>query len=344
MAWQQLHFICNKTDTELAESALLDAGAVSILLEDAGDEPLFEPLPGETPLWSNVVVTAIFDTHTDFDSHTDFDAETFDVETNDNLALNNNSQNDFKQSTFKQPTFKQSTFERLASDIATLINASRFWLSQIPDKDWTREWMSHYKPIQCHNNLWIVPKWLTAPDPNAINVYLDPGLAFGTGYHASTRLCLDWLAGQSLSDKIVLDYGCGSGILGVAALLLGAKQVLAVDIDPQALLATHQNAKQNGVDSQIKTFLPAKFDHYHQAHRPAIDTITANILAKPLIGFVPQFSDILTPNGTIVLAGLIQSQVDEVLTAYRPYFKMNTPFYYDNPDDRHWYRLSGTRL
>ncbi len=310
MSWQQLHLQCNKANVELAEALLLEEGAISILLEDAGDEPLFEPLPGESPLWQDVIITAFFDTHT-------------------------------------VSTHLATDFEQLANHIATQVNASRFWLSSLEDKDWTREWMSHYRPIQCSQSLWIVPKWLEAPDTTATNIIIDPGLAFGTGYHATTRLCLDWLATQNsqgqLQQKTVLDYGCGSGILAVGALLLGAKEALAVDIDPQAILATNQNAQNNRVDDKLQAFLPQAFVDYRQNHAPDIQVITANILAKPLIEFAPLFAQILKKDGTIVLAGLIQSQVDEVLSAYAPYFDMDEPFFFDNNEDRHWYRLSGKR-
>ncbi len=306
MSWQQLHLQCPKSAVELAEALFYEVGAVSILLEDAGDEPLFEPLPGEEPLWSDVVITAIFDTNSD-------------------------------------DSFAGTDFESLASEIATEVDATRFWLTRLDDKDWTREWMTYYKPIKCAGNLWIVPEWLDAPDPDAINVLIDPGLAFGTGYHATTRLCLDWLSTQDLKDKVVLDYGCGSGILGIGALLLGAKQVLAVDIDPQAVLATYQNAQRNGVQDKIKVFLPDEFKAYFEEHHPVIDTITANILAKPLIGFAPYFATLLPKNATIVLAGLIQSQVDDVLDAYTPHFDMQEPYHYDNTEDCHWYRLAGSR-
>lgn len=304
MSWQQLHFVCDKNQTDLAEALLLEEGAVSILLEDAGDEPLFEPLPNETPLWSNVVVTAFFDTHTTDD-------------------------------------FAGVDFESIASNIASQVGASRFWLTTLDDKDWTREWMKHYQPIALNNNLWVVPEWLTPPDPTAINLILDPGLAFGTGYHATTRLCLDWLAEQDLTDKVVLDYGCGSGILGVGALLLGAKQVLAVDIDPQAVLATRQNAERNGVGNKLLAFLPEEFVAFIKDNPTPIDVVVANILAKPLIGFAPYFNTLSHNQTTLVLAGLIENQVQEVLDAYMPYFEMDTPFNYDNADDGHWYRLSG---
>lgn len=306
MSWQQLHLQCDKSQVEFAEALLLEEGAISILLEDAGDEPLFEPLPNETPLWREVIVTAYFDTH-------------------------NNSE------------FISTDFEQIASDVATQVGASHFWLSTLDDKDWTREWMSHYKPIKCLGDLWIVPEWLEPPEPNATNLILDPGLAFGTGYHATTRLCLDWLSEQDLDNKVVLDYGCGSGILGVAALLLGAKSVLAVDIDPQAVLATRQNAKLNGVADRIQVFLPEEFLAFYQNSNKDIEVITANILAKPLIGFAPFFDEILTKNGKIVLAGLIQSQVQDVLTAYKPYFNMDTPYHYGNKEDCHWHRLSGVK-
>lgn len=307
MAWQQLHLQCEKDHVELAEALLLEEGAISILLEDAGDEPLFEPLPGESPLWSQVVLTAFFDTHS-----------------SDALA--------------------GVDFERMLSNIATQVNASRFWLAKLEDKDWTREWMQHYQPIALDNNLWIVPEWLDAPDPSATNILIDPGLAFGTGYHATTRLCLDWLAREDLSGKIVLDYGCGSGILGVAALLLGAKQVLAVDIDPQAILATRQNAQRNGVVDKLLAFLPDDFIDHQKNNAEPIEVITANILAKPLIAFAPMFAELLPAGGRIVLAGLIESQVEDVLAAYAPNFHMDAPYHYAHSEDAHWQRLSGSRI
>lgn len=300
MAWQQLHLQCEKSQAELAETLMLENNALSISLDDAGDQPLFEPLPGESPLWDAVIVTGLFDT----------------------------AQN----------------LEELSQDLANHVTATRVWVSHVDDKDWEREWMKHYHPIECANGLWIVPKWLTPPNPHAINVIMDPGLAFGTGYHATTRLCIDWLTQQDLTGKTVIDYGCGSGILGITALLLGAKQVYAVDIDPQAILATQQNADRNQVGDSIMAFLPKAFEEFYQSHAilPA-DMITANILAKPLISLAPYFATLLKPDGQIVLAGLIENQVDAVKTGYMPYFNLAEEFTFTKQEDKHWHRLSGTR-
>ncbi|MDO4441658.1 MAG: 50S ribosomal protein L11 methyltransferase [Moraxella sp.] len=306
MSWQQLHLQCPKDKVEFAEALFYEEEAVSIILEDAGDEPLFEPMPGEEPLWGDVVITAIFDTNSD-------------------------------------DRFAGTDFEGMASRIAAEVGATRFWTTRLDDKDWSREWMVHYRPVKCAGNLWIVPEWLDAPDPDATNLILDPGLAFGTGYHATTRLCLDWLSAQDLQDKVVIDYGCGSGVLGVAALLLGAKQVLAVDIDPQAILATTQNAKLNGVADRLQVFLPEEFVEYQKTHQLQADTITANILAKPLIEFAPYFSTLLKDGGNIVLAGLIANQTQSVIDAYTPYFRLVDAFNYENADDHHWHRLSGIK-
>lgn len=301
MPWQQLHIECEKHDSDMTETLLLEAGVLSISLDDAGDQPLFEPLPGESPLWDNVIITGLFDTAIDLES--------------------------------------------VSSDIAQHVNASRVWVSQVDDKDWEREWMKNYHPIECAGGLWIVPKWLTPPVPTATNILMDPGLAFGTGYHATTRLCLDWLTEQDLAGKTVIDYGCGSGILGIAALLLGAKQVYAVDIDPQAVLATQQNAARNHVSEQLQAFLPQQFEQFCQTHAILpVDMITANILAKPLISLAPYFATLLKPNGQIVLAGLIENQVTEVTAAFEPYFAMSDDFTFTAQEDRHWHRLAGCRL
>lgn len=306
MSWQQIHLQLTKDQVALAENLFDEQGVVSILLEDAGDEPLFEPMPGEEPLWGDVILTAIFDTNSD-------------------------------------DSFANTNFENLAQEIAGQTSASRVWLSVLDDKDWTREWMNHYKPIACQGNLWIVPQWLEAPDPNAINLILDPGLAFGTGYHATTRLCLDWLTQQDLTDAIVIDYGCGSGVLGVGALLLGAKQVFAVDIDPQAILATRQNAELNGVSDKLQVFLPEEFQAFWAQNTINADVITANILAKPLIHLAPYFASLLKKGGKIVLAGLIENQSQDVQNAYHLDFDIDTPFHYDNKDDCHWHRLSAIK-
>ncbi|MES1964989.1 50S ribosomal protein L11 methyltransferase [Psychrobacter sp. AH5] len=305
MAWQQLHLQCEKTNVDLAEALLLEAGALSIMLDDAGDQPLFEPLPGESPLWDEVILTGIFDA---------------------------SSENGSRQAV-----------EQLSHEIAAQVQASRIWLSAIEDKDWEREWMTHYQPIECANNLWIVPEWLTPPAPEATNIIMDPGLAFGTGYHATTRLCLDWLTTESLQDKVVIDYGCGSGILGIAALLLGARQVYAVDIDPQAVLATNQNAERNHVDDRLLAFLPEEFNDYCANNKVIpVDIIVANILAKPLIGLAPYFATLIAPKGRIVLAGLIESQTEAVTEAYQPYFTLDPKHAFTAQEDHHWQRLSGT--
>lgn len=301
MAWQQLHIQCEKSQAEMTETLLLEFEALSISLDDAGDQPLFEPLPGESPLWDDIIITGLFDTSVNL--------------------------------------------ENISHEIAQQVNATRVWSSFVDDKDWEREWMKHYQPIECANGLWIVPKWLTAPNPNAINIMMDPGLAFGTGYHATTRLCLDWLTEQDLTDKVIIDYGCGSGILGIAGLMLGAKQVYAVDIDPQAILATQQNAERNQVADKIKTFLPDDFQQFCQENAILpVDIITANILAKPLISLAPYFATLIRAEGQIVLAGLIENQVDDVKSAYQPFFAMSDDFTYQSQEDRHWHRLSGNRL
>ncbi len=305
MAWQQLHLQCEKDNVDLAEALLLEAGALSIALDDAGDQPLFEPLPGESPLWDEVILTGLFD------------------------------------ATIESGT--PDVIEQLSHEIGAQVQASRTWVSAVDDKDWEREWMSNYKPIECANDLWIVPNWLTPPNPEATNIIMDPGLAFGTGYHATTRLCLDWLTEQNLTDKVVIDYGCGSGILGIAALLLGARHVYSVDIDPQAVLATNQNAARNHVDNRLQAFLPEDFTTFWQQQNIApVEVMVANILAKPLIGLAPYFATLMAPKSRIVLAGLIESQTEQVSEAYQPYFALDPKHAYTAQEDQHWQRLSGT--
>ena len=305
MAWQQLHLQCEKDNVDLAEALLLEAGALSIALDDAGDQPLFEPLPGESPLWDEVILTGLFD------------------------------------ATIESGT--PDVIEQLSHEIGAQVQASRTWVSAVDDKDWEREWMSNYKPIECANDMWIVPNWLTPPNPEATNIIMDPGLAFGTGYHATTRLCLDWLTEQDLTDKVVIDYGCGSGILGIAALLLGARHVYAVDIDHQAVLATNQNAARNQVDNRLQAFLPEDFTTFWQQQNIApVEVMVANILAKPLIGLAPYFATLMAPKSRIVLAGLIESQTEQVSEAYQNYFVLDPKHAYTAQEDQHWQRLSGT--
>jgi ribosomal protein L11 methyltransferase len=206
-------------------------------------------------------------------------------------------------------------------------------ISPLEDKDWEREWMDNFKPMPFGERLWIVPSWTEAPHPEAINILLDPGLAFGTGTHPTTDLCLQWLDKHGAQHDEVIDYGCGSGILAVAAAKLGAKHVWAVDNDPQALIASNDNAEKNAVSADISAVLPGAF--------PEIKTplLLANILAQPLMEFAQRFAGYVSPGGHIVLSGILTEQAEQVAACYAPWFEMDAPLIKDE-----WVRLSGRRL
>ena len=215
------------------------------------------------------------------------------------------------------------------------------WPSELPefrsemleDQDWERAWMDDFKPMRFGERLWIVPSWHDAPDTDGVNIHLDPGLAFGTGTHATTRLCLEWLDAHPPENLAVTDYGCGSGILAIAAALLGADTVLAVDNDPQALVATLDNAKRNRVENRISAYLPK------EAPVESADLLLANILAGPLIELAPTLAPRVRPGGSLVLSGILPEQAMTVLETYQEWFEMDEPAELDG-----WIRLSGKRL
>jgi ribosomal protein L11 methyltransferase len=200
----------------------------------------------------------------------------------------------------------------------------------VEDKDWEREWMDNFHPIQFGERLWICPSWHTPPAPDAVNIMLDPGLAFGTGTHPTTALCLNWLDQADLKGKYVIDYGCGSGILAIAAALLGAERVIGVDTDPQALEATRANAARNGVE--IEAYLPG------DCPDEPCDLLLANILAGPLQTLAPRFANLAKPSAGLVLSGILEVQAQEVSDSYAAWFDMQAPTIKED-----WTRLNGTR-
>ena len=199
---------------------------------------------------------------------------------------------------------------------AQLLEQSNHRVEILEDKDWEREWMQHYRAMLFGDSLWVCPSWLEPPDPQATTLLLDPGLAFGTGTHPTTALCLTELASMALADLQIVDYGCGSGILGVAALKLGAKHVLCVDNDPQALAASRENARRNAfAGSALCVALPEEVDL--PSHARQADVVIANILAGPLLALSGTLLDFLRPGGTLLLSGLIESQAAALCGHYR---------------------------
>jgi len=203
---------------------------------------------------------------------------------------------------------------------------------QLEDKDWTRAWMDNFKPMQFGERLWVVPSNFEPPQTDAVNILLDPGLAFGTGTHPTTSMCLEWLDANPPIGKDIIDFGCGSGILAIGAILLGAKHADAVDLDPQALLATIDNAEKNTVSHSIKTYLPNQFEN------KTTTLLLANILASPLIELSSYFADLTKINGQIVLSGILAEQAEEVLAAYKTHFDIQL---WKQQDD--WVCLAGVR-
>jgi len=290
--WRQLSVAAEEAHTESLSDRFFELGALSVSFQDEGDQPLFEPKPGEIPLWRKTRVIALFEEEVDL-----------------------------------------SQVRSAILDILDALNLSNWREEEIQDRAWERAWLDHFKLMQFGRRLWIVPTGFALPEQEgAVCVNLDPGLAFGTGTHPTTALCLQWLDGQELQGRTVIDFGCGSGILTIAALLLGAEKGVAVDIDQQALTATIDNARKNGVDKRIDCYLPSRMP------RLKADLLLANILANPLIELSAQLADTVRPEGSIVLSGILREQADAVISAYEAHFAMEEPVYLDD-----WVRLEGIR-
>jgi len=271
--WQEWVLETHSHHVELLEDWFFAQGALAVSLEDNADEPLLEPGPGETPVWQNVKVTALF--------AGDVDLEPIRAEIPDTLLAKNSR-----------------------SDITTL-----------RDRAWERVWMDDFSPIQMGPRLWICPSWSEPPDASAINVYLDPGLAFGTGTHATTAMCLAALDDAVEGGERVVDYGCGSGILAIAALRLGAASALGVDNDPQALTASRDNAQRNQIEaSSLDILFPES---------PGIDAwvgnsdlVVANILAGPLLTLADELIGLMTPGAKLLLTGILTEQAPDLIERY----------------------------
>ena len=304
MSFLQLTLSIGAADPAPFEDALLAVGASSITLEDAADDPVLEPAPGTTPLWPSVRLKALFQGDASRDHIL--------------IAL-------------------QSVAQQMPLEAH---------FDVVEDRVWEREWHKDFRPMRFGHRLWICPGGQTPP-PDLLRVTshesrgasasvciveLDPGLAFGTGTHPTTALCLEWLDGAALDGKRVLDYGCGSGVLAIAALKLGAREALALDIDPQALQATQDNAHRNGVSARLRTA-----DASEQTDS-RVDILLANILAHPLQQLARRFADLLEPNGDLVLSGILAVQAGAVASSYSPWFDMAPPIVRDE-----WARLDGVR-
>jgi ribosomal protein L11 methyltransferase len=290
MAWLRITIDSSTHDPEQLSELLDAAGAVSVTFEDGADQPILEPLPGETHLWSKTRVTGLF-------------------------AADANA---------------ARILEALRRQLQDpLLRAS---VTEVDDQDWERAWMDQFQPLRFGRRLWVCPHWHSPPQPDAVNIMLDPGLAFGTGTNPTTALCLEWLDAQELHDKTVIDYGCGSGILAIAAAKLGARRIWAVDYDPQALTATTNNALSNQVSEQISIHAPETL--------PAMttDVVLANILSGPLLELAPRFAKLVRPGGKLVLSGVLSDQAAALLEKYRTWFNMEP-----STTREEWVRLSGQR-
>lgn len=234
----------------------------------------------------------------------------------------------FDQQGHSQASLEQQLAERCAKD------ALQYQVEQLPEQDWERSWMDNFQPMCFGQRLWVVPSWHAAPEPEAVNLLLDPGLAFGTGTHQTTALCLAWLDKNLREGVKVLDFGCGSGILAIASLLLGAQHATCTDIDPQALEATADNAQRNNIDASRFSLYLAQ----NMAEKTEFDVVLANILAGPLVQLAAQLTQHTRPGGQIVLSGILLEQAEEVRAAYTDNFDLEPTQIKDE-----WVCIAGTR-
>ena len=292
MPWIQAHLIIPKEQAAIAELVMETIGAVSITLGDAQDEPVLETLPDEIKLWSLVKLTALFE---------------FSPDISDQIRQQINQ------------AFNQDISQQLVVEV-------------LEDQEWERAWLDYFKPLKFGDQLWICPTGQTVEESDAIIIDLDPGLAFGTGTHPTTALCLEWLDHHHPDNKTVIDFGCGSGILAIAALKLGANKAIGIDYDPQALIASRDNAEKNQVSDRLEVMKTAP------QNLEKADILVANILAGVLIELVEKIAGLVKPGGQIILSGILPEQADEVANTYSRFFTMEAAV-----EKNDWIRLQGQR-
>ena len=304
MPFLELTLSCTEVEQPRLERALENVGALAVTLADAhadapDEQAIFEPGVGQTPMWGELVLTALFEGDT-----------------------------------------PQSLLLHALSAADDGVDWSRAQFREVADQDWERAWMDQYEPLQFGRRTWIVPWNHDLPDgadkADAAVVRLDPGLAFGSGTHPTTALCLQWLDSVAdegeLTDRTVLDFGCGSGILALAALKLGAARAVGVDNDPQALLATHDNAERNGVAARLSVHLP------QDEPVAAYPVVVANILASALVTLADTLAARVAPGGRIALSGILAGQEDDVLARYAHDFEQLQVARLED-----WIRITGIR-
>ena len=299
MAWLELSLTLRAEQQQRIEGALEDLGALAVTLQDADvDTPderaIFEPGVGETPLWASLQLQALFDADAD-----------------------------------------RAGLVAALLELVPELEPDQLRFRTVEDQEWTRAWMDTYRPMAFGRRLWIYPWNLEPPadlGADTVIVRLDPGLAFGTGTHPTTALCLEWLDAQDLAGATVVDYGCGSGVLAIAALKLGAARVIGVDLDPQALDASRDNAQRNGVAERLEVLLPAAYAPTPQPF------FVANILAGPLAELAPLFAASVAPGGRLALSGILAGQQDEMLVRYGQWFDALEVTERDG-----WVRIAGRR-
>jgi ribosomal protein L11 methyltransferase len=291
MHWRQFTMKLELLEVDAVEQLLSRHGAHSITFSDAGDDPVLEPAPGETPFWSDTKITGLFSADAD-------------------LQL------------LRQDLLQTFGLDKLPENQVT----------SLQDRPWEREWLKEFRPMSFGDRLWVSPHGMKVADDQAIVVWLDPGLAFGTGTHETTALCLEWLATIDLAGKRVLDFGCGSGILSIAALKLGAASVDGIDIDEQATTASRQNAADNNVGGQLR--LSTELEDFSGQY----DIVIANILAGTLIGVAAELSKRTMHGGLMALSGILSEQVEEVSSAFVDWFTLDPPAARNN-----WARITGRK-
>ena len=291
MDWLQISFQIEKSQADLISEVLTGLGSLSITFSDTLDDAIYEPPVGQTPLWDNVTVNALFSA----------DVNQEDIET--------------------------SIFE-----ICNVKVLTSFFLK---DRVWEDECKKDFHSMKFGENIWVCPSWESQAElpSDAIIINMDPGLAFGTGSHQTTSLCLEYLDNNPPKNIDVIDFGCGSGILAIAAAKLGALRVLAIDNDPQAVISSKDNIINNQCERIIKTI-----HSKDEIDFEGCDLLIANILTNPLIKLAPTFADLVNPDGEILLSGILKKQVDRVVGCYSEYF---TNLEVSNIDE--WYRVTGTR-